>query len=375
MTERSLSKPTKQRIVIKLGTSVLTAGQDRLNKPRLVDLMRQLSQLMQAGHELTLVSSGAVLAGWEHLGFPERKRTLAEKQLLAAVGQSQLMHLYTQLAALYELRVAQTLLIRSDFSDRRRYLNARTTFEGCFEHGLLPIVNENDVVAIEEIQVGDNDTLAAHVASLVEADQLIICSDIPGLYTAPPQDHPEAQLIPEVLQIDDAIWTLAGGVGSHRGTGGMLTKIKAADIATRAGIGLRIVDGSAADILLRAAAYEPVGTWFPPRIQRLEARKRWILAETVAQAALGVDAGAAQALSSQGKSLLAVGLLSVQGQFERGQTVVILDAEGREIARGLTRYGVHELQKIAGQRSGEIEAILGYTLGPVVVHRNDMVLT
>lgn len=363
----------KHRIVIKLGTSVLTAGGDRLNKPRMVDLMRQIAWLMAHDHAVTLVSSGAVLAGWEHLGFPPRKRTLAEKQLLAAVGQSQLMHLYTQLGALYDLKVAQTLLIRSDFSDRRRYLNARTTFEGCFERGLLPIVNENDVVAIDEIKVGDNDTLAAYVASLVEAEQLIICSDIEGLYTAAPQHHPDAELIPEIPEITDEVWQLAGGVGSHRGTGGMQTKIQAADIATRAGIGVRIVAGAAPDVLIRIAQGETPGSWFRPRLQRLEARKRWILAETVANSRVVVDAGASAALVDQGKSLLAAGVLAVEGPFEKGQTVRIYTSGGQEIARGLSRYGSDELEQIRGQKSTQISERLGFSYGPEVVHRSDMV--
>ncbi len=364
----------KRRIVVKLGTSVLTAGGDRLNKPRLVDLMRQIAWLMANDFAVTLVSSGAVLAGWEHLGFPARKRTLAEKQLLAAVGQSQLMHLYTQLGALYDLKVAQTLLIRSDFSDRRRYLNARTTFEGCFERGLLPIVNENDVVAIEEIKVGDNDTLAAYVASLVEAEQLIICSDIGGLYTAAPQNDPDAKLIPVVSEITDAIWNLAGGVGSHRGTGGMQTKIQAADIATRAGIGLRIVSGAQPDVLMRLGQGEEVGTWFAPRIQRLEARKRWILAETDKDSKIIVDQGAQDALVNRGRSLLAAGILSVEGRFDKGQTIRIYADQGEELARGLTRYSSEELRQICGRKSDEIAALLGYSEGAEVIHRSDMVL-
>lgn len=362
-----------RRIVVKLGTSVLTAGGDRLNRPRLVDLMRQIAWLMQHDFEVTLVSSGAVLAGWEHLGFPVRKRTLAEKQLLAAVGQSQLMHLYTQLAGIYEIKVAQTLLIRSDFSDRRRYLNARTTFEGCFELGLLPIVNENDVVAIEEIKVGDNDTLAAYVASLVEAEQLIICSDIEGLFTAAPQNNPDARLISEVAEVTPEIWQLAGGVGSARGTGGMQTKIQAAEIATHSGIGMRIVSGAEPDVLIRLAQGEALGTWFVPRIQRLEARKRWILAETVSNSRLLVDTGAREALLSKGKSLLAAGIIQVEGDFDKGQTVRIYDQQGLELARGLSRYNSEELRQIQGHKSDEIQSILGFSYGAEVIHRNDMV--
>lgn len=364
-----------ERIVVKLGTSVLTAGSERLNRPRMVDLIRQIAGLMTQGYQVCLVSSGAVLAGWEHLNFPPRKRTLAEKQLLAAVGQSQLMHLYTQLAGLYGLKVAQTLLIRSDFSDRRRYLNARNTFEACFEHGLLPIVNENDVVAVDEIRVGDNDTLAAQVASLIEADRVIICSDIQGLYTAAPQNNPEARLISEVDGIDSGIWALAGGAGTAHGTGGMRTKIQAADLATRAGIALHIVAGAEADVLLRLLAGDALGTCFKARIQRLEARKRWILAESVDGARLIVDAGAIQALQTRGNSLLAVGIQEVQGRFSEGQTVAVCDSQGREIARGLCRYSSEVLQQVAGQRSATIQALLGESFGPVVIHRNDMVLS
>lgn len=363
-----------RRIVIKVGTSVLTAGQDRLCKPRLVELMRQISLLRTQGLEVILVSSGAVLAGWEQLGCFKRKRTLAEKQLLAAVGQSQLMHLYAQMADIYGLRVAQTLLTRDDFRDRRRYLNARTTFQGCFEHGVLPIVNENDVVAIDEIRLGDNDTLAALVASLLEADLLVICTDIPGLYTSNPREDLSATLIPEVAEITDAVWALAGGVGSHRGTGGMHTKIQAAEIATRAGVAVRIVPGEAPDILLKAAASEAVGTLFHPAARKLEARKRWILAETVRHSVITVDAGAAKALRTGGKSLLPAGVKAVSGEFTPGQTVRIFSPDQVELARGLTRYSTAELQRIAGQRSDAIEELLGYTHGDEVIHRDDMVV-
>jgi glutamate 5-kinase len=362
------------RIVVKLGTSVLTSGQDRLCRPRMVDLLRQIAALREAGHAVVLVSSGAVLAGWEHLGFPPRKRSLAEKQLLAAVGQSHLMHLYAQMAEIYGIKVAQTLLTRDDFRDRRRYLNARTTFTGCFEKGVLPIVNENDVVAIEEIKVGDNDNLAAQVASLVEADLLIICTDCEGLFTADPRQNTAAELIPEVAQITPEIWALAGDVGSHRGTGGMLTKIQAADIATRSGVAVRIVFGEASDALIRAAEGQAIGTLFQAHEGRLEARKRWILAETATRSRIEVDAGAAKALEKSGKSLLAAGITAVSGSFARGQAVRIFAPEGQELARGLSRYDSHTLALIMGCRSEQIEPILGYTHGAEVVHRDDLVV-
>jgi glutamate 5-kinase len=363
-----------RRIVIKLGTSVLSAGSDRLHRPRIVELVRQVAALRERGVEPILVSSGAVLAGWEQLGFPERRRTLGEKQLLAAVGQSRLMHLYAQIADLYGMTVAQTLLTRDDLRDRRRYLNARNTLLGCIQRGVLPIVNENDVVAIDEIRVGDNDNLSALVASLVEADLLLICSDIAGLYTADPRVDPRATLVREVPEITDEIWGLAGGAGTHRGTGGMRTKIQAADLATRAGTTVMIAEGGMADVILRAAAAEEVGTTFRPRSMRVEARKRWILAETVRQSRVTIDDGASHALVAQGRSLLPAGVVAIDGAFDRGQTIRIYSQSGRELARGLSQYRASDLALIRGKRSADIEAVLGFTYGPEVVHRDDMVL-
>ncbi len=363
-----------RRIVVKVGTSVLSAGTDRLHRPRMVELLRQIAVLREAGAEMILVTSGAVLAGWEQLGFPPRKRNLPEKQLLAAIGQGRLMHLYAQIADLYGIPVAQTLLTRDDLRDRRRYLNARTTFLSCLERGVLPIVNENDVVAVDEIKVGDNDSLSALVANLVEADLLVICTDRPGLLTADPRLDPAAELITDVPLIDDAIWKLAGDAGSHRGTGGMRTKIQAADLATRAGIEVIIAPGDAPELLPRAATGEPIGTRLHARGSRLEARKRWILAETVRGSRVVVDAGASRALHELGRSLLPAGIVLIDGAFERGQTVRIFDSDGREIARGLTNYKAADLEAIRGRQSREIEQILGYTYGSEAVHRDDMVL-
>jgi glutamate 5-kinase len=363
-----------KRIVIKLGTSVLSASSDRLNRPRMVELVRQIAALHDTGHEPILVTSGAVLAGWEQLGFPARRRNLPDKQLLAAVGQGRLMHLYAQLAELFGLNVAQTLLTRDDLRDRRRYLNARNTLLTCLERGVLPIVNENDVVAVDEIRVGDNDNLSALVATLVEADLLLICTDIRGLYTADPRTNPDAQLIDEVHSIDESIWATAGNAGSHRGTGGMFTKLQAAELATNSGLDVVIAAGDAPNVILRAAAGEPVGTLFHAKAARLEARKRWILAETVRHCRVVIDAGATNALTQQGRSLLPAGIVSVEGAFERGQTIRIYDAEGHELARGLSQYSAAALAQIKGRRSSEIEAVLGYVYGPEVVHRDDLVM-
>ena len=363
-----------RRVVVKVGSSVLSGGTDRLHRPRVVDLVRQLCALMASGTQAVLVSSGAVMAGWEALGFPARRRTLAEKQLLAAVGQGRLMGLYTTLAELYGVQVAQELLTASDFRDRTRYLNARETFLGCFAHGVLPIVNENDVVAVDEIKVGDNDTLGALVAGLLDADLLILLTDAPGLYTADPRRHPEARLIPVVERIDDAVWALAGEAGTHRGTGGMRTKIGAAAVATRAGTPVVIVSGETPDAVLRVVAGEALGTRFLPSAGHLEARKRWILSEVASNSRLTLDDGAVRALRERGGSVLPVGVRTVAGDFERGATVRLYTESGAEVARGLTRYRADDLRLIQGRHSSLIRELLGYEYGPEVVHRDDLVM-
>lgn len=360
------------RVVLKLGTSVLTAGTDRLHRPRMVDLMRSLAAVRTAGHEAVLVTSGAVLAGWEALGFPPRDRTPAEKQLLAAVGQGRLMHLYAQLADLYGLNVAQVLLTADDFRDRTRYLSARTTLDACLSRGVLPIINENDTVALEPSKVGDNDTLSAFVANLVEADLLIILTDAPGLYTADPRSDPHATLIPVVERVTPDIWALAGGAGSHRGTGGMQTKIQAAEIATRAGTPIVIAPGDAPSALERILGGEALGTRFLAAESRLEARKRWILAE-VAPGRVILDEGAARAVRERGGSLLPAGIKGVEGTFRRGQTIRLLAPDRQEIARGLSRYASGDLERIAGHHSRDIEGLLGFTYGPEAVHRDDLI--
>ena len=362
-----------KRIVVKLGTNVLTAGTDRLHRPRMVELVRQIAEARALGVEVVLVTSGAVAAGRERLEFPPRRRDLPVKQLMAAVGQSRLMHIYEQIFDLYSIPVAQTLLTRDDLRDRHRYLNARNALLACLLHGVLPIINENDVVAVDEIRVGDNDNLSALVANLVDADLLVILSDVDGLYTADPRREPRAALIPEVRAIDDAIYALAGG-SSMRGTGGMQTKIQAADLATRGGAAVVIASGGAPNAILRVLAGEPIGTRFPPIASRLESRKRWVLAETARHSRVVADDGAARALLEGGKSLLPAGVAAVEGDFERGQTVRIFAAGGREIARGLAQYSAHDLRRIRGLRSSQIAETLGYDYGPEVVHRDDMVL-
>ncbi len=372
-----MSEPLPRRIVVKLGTSVLTAGTDRLNRPYMVGLARQVATLRERGCQVLLVSSGAIAAGRERLGVALHQRSRANvplKQVFAAVGQSRLMHLYEQLFEIYGLQVAQALLTRDDLRDRRRYLNARNTLTLCLERGIVPIINENDAVVTAEIRVGDNDNLSALVAGLVGADLLLILTDIPGLYSADPRSDPSAELIPEVPVIDERIWAVAGGAGTARGTGGMRTKIQAADLATRSGTTVVIASGAEPDVILRVAAGERVGTRFPAHATYPDARRRWILAETARLSRLVVDAGAVAALVRHGRSLLPAGIVAVEGEFDRGQTVRIFAPDGREIARGLTQYRAADVRAIKGLHSAQIAETLGYDYGPEVVHRDDMVV-
>jgi glutamate 5-kinase len=362
-----------RRLVVKLGTNVLTAGSDRLHRPRMVELARQIAEARGHGVEVVLVSSGAVAAGRERLQFPPRRRDLPIKQLMAAVGQSRLMHLYEQIFDLYSIPVAQTLLTRDDLRDRHRYLNARNTLLACLSHGVLPIINENDVVAVDEIRVGDNDTLSALVANLVDADLLLILTDIDGLYSADPRRDPHARHIPEVRAIDEAVYALAGG-SSARGTGGMRTKIQAADLATHGGTSVVIAAGAEREVVARVLSGEALGTRFPAITSRMESRKRWVLAETVLHSRVTADDGAARALTQGGKSLLPAGVVRVEGEFERGQTIRIYTGVGQEIARGLAQYSARDLRLIKGLRSAQIAEALGYDYGPEVVHRDDMVI-
>ncbi|MFM2308899.1 MAG: hypothetical protein RLY87_1020 [Chloroflexota bacterium] len=361
------------RVVVKLGTNVLTAGTTRLHRPRMVDFVRQLAGLRTQGHEVILVTSGAVAAGRECLSMQTRSRDVSEKQMLAAVGQSFIMHLYQQMFALYSVPVGQTLLTKADISDRHRYLNARNTLLTCFAHGVLPIINENDAVAVDEIKVGDNDNLSALVANLVDAHLLLILTDIDGLYTADPRSDATATLIPSVDHITPAIYALAGGTGSVRGTGGMITKIQAADLATQSGIDVVIAPGALPNVIERVVAGEHIGTRFPARVNHREGRKRWILAETVRDGKIIIDSGAARAMLSGGKSLLPAGIVAVEGDFERGQTVRIF-SNNTEIARGLSLYHSADVRRIMGHKSTAIADILGYAYGSAVVHRDDMIV-
>jgi glutamate 5-kinase len=322
-----------------------------------------------------MVSSGAMAAGRERLNYPQLPKDVPAKQMLAAVGQPRLMSLYEQLFGLYGLPVAQVLLTRADLANRRRYLNARNTLQALLSHKVIPIINENDTVATEEIRFGDNDRLSAYVVSLVDADLLVLLTDQDGLYTADPRSNPAAQLVSQVseAEIPLALWQAAGGSANGLGTGGMSTKLQAADLARRSGAAAIIAPGGQADILLRLVAGEQVGTLFPPLVSALDSRHRYILTGGQGDWQIRIDRGAAKALK-KGGSLLPVGVSQVDGEFERGDAVRIVDESGKDLARGLVNYSADELKRILGQRSEAIETILGYFFGDEVVHRNNMVL-
>jgi glutamate 5-kinase len=361
-------------MVVKIGSSTLTAGTDRLNRPQMLELVRQISHLHKQNSDVVIVSSGAMVTGREVLGFPKGRKDIPFKQVLAAVGQVRLMQVWDQLFSLYGLPVAQTLLTREDLADRQRYLNARNTLLALLERHVIPIVNENDVVGVDEIKIGDNDNLSALVANLIDADLLILLTDIAGLYTADPRHDPAAKLIAEVKDIDTAIEALGGRPGSDRGTGGMVTKIQAARLATESGTTVIIADGSVPDVLERLAQGEAIGTCFVPSTSQVESRKRWIISGLASRGEVEVDNGAAVALLRNGRSLLPAGITTVRGHFERGDTVTVMDADGRKLACGVANYSSADLTRIRGLRSSEIEPILGYEYGEEAVHRNNLVL-
>ena len=369
---------TKKRLVVKVGTNTLTGGEDHLARPAMLGVARQIARLVRDGHQVALVSSGAIVAGRQaleasHNGKAAPARDIPFKQVLAAVGQTKLMQMWDELFAKEELVVAQTLLTRADLADRQGYLNARNTLLALMERQVVPIVNENDVVATEEIKIGDNDNLSALVANLIDADLLVLLTDQAGLYTADPRRHATATLIPEVASITDDIIALAAGAGTVRGTGGMATKIQAARLATESGVTVLVAGGTTENVLIRAAKGDAVGTRFRSNRTRIESRKRWILSGLTGKAAAQIDAGAVAALG-RGRSLLPAGVVSIKGRFDRGDSVNIVGPEGSAVGCGVANYSSADLDRIKGRRSAEITKILGYHFGDEVIHRNNVVL-
>jgi glutamate 5-kinase len=371
------SKFPFKRIVAKFGTSLLTGGSDHLDPVMMSKLADQLSQLHHQGEELVVVTSGAVAAGRHKLGLPKKVKGIPYKQVLSSVGQSHLMYTWENLFNEHDITIAQALLTRAVLCDRAGYLNARNTLLALLELGVVSIINENDVVAIEEIQgarFGDNDNLSAMVANLIDADLLIILSDISGLYTADPGVDPAAKLIPEVKKIDERTFALAGGSRGGLGTGGMLTKLQAARMAAACGIPVIIAKGDEPDILLRLAAGENVGTRFLPTTDKLESRERWMLAGLSAKGNLLIDDGAAEALKKKKGSLLGAGIIEIQGSFQRGDLVNVYDVKSNRLGSGITNYSSEEILKIKGLHSRSISGLLGYDYGSEIIHRNNLVL-
>lgn len=364
-----------RRMVIKLGTSVTTGGTARLSPRRLLEIVRQVASLHEHGMEVAIVTSGAVAAGRDVLGNPGLGKNIPAKQMLAAIGQPRLMQTYADLFAIFGLHVAQVLLTRADILNRHRYLNARDTFNALLEQRIIPVINENDTVATEEIKVGDNDNLSALVANLIDADLLVLLTDQPGLFTTDPRNDPNARLIPLIEAIDEEVWEIAGGAGSVLGTGGMRTKIEAAQLATRSGTTVVIAQGSRPDVLLDLISVKggQIGTWFQPVSTRMESFKRWLLSERP-QGVVYVDAGAVKTLQGKRASLLPVGVTNIEGEFERGMVISVRSAENAEIARGVTHYSADDLRQLCGLRSDQIAARLGYTYGDEVIHRAYLVV-
>ena len=365
---------TPLRLVIKLGSSVLTSGTRRLDRDCMLNLVQQIAQLQRQGHETVVVTSGAQAAGREILGFPELDRSLPSRQMLAAVGQGRLMQIYSELFADHDIIVGQVLLTRSDLNHRTRYLNARDTLLTMIDRRIVPVINENDTTAVEEIRVGDNDNISALVANLLEADLLILLTDQAGMFTADPRRHQDASLIQQLERVDDSALAMAGGAGSREGTGGMATKLQAARLASNSGVGTVIARGHEPDVLQRILQGGKVGTRIPASVDSLQSRKRWLLAE-VPRGILHVDAGAVHVLLNGGASLLPVGVTRVEREFRRGEVLQVRGPDGSDIARGLSSYDSADLRSLCGQRSSRISAILGYSYGDAVIHRNNLVLS
>lgn len=366
-----------ETIVVKIGTSSLTRPQTgQLALSIIANLAETLCSLRQQGHRVILVSSGAVGVGCVRLGLQERPKNIALKQAVAAVGQGRLMRVYDDLFNTLQQPIAQVLLTRHDLVSRNRYLNVLNTFRELLELGVIPIVNENDTVAVEELKFGDNDTLSALVASLVEASWLFLLTDVDRLYSADPRLVPDARPIALVRDMKELaqLQIQTGGQGSQWGTGGMVTKISAARIATAAGVRTVITEGSQPTNIQRIIAGEPLGTHFAAQIEPTSARKRWIAYGLVPCGKLYLDDGAVEAIAQSGKSLLAAGISRIEGDFDTNDAVLICDRHDNEIARGLVNYNSDELQRIRGKHSREISLILGYAGAETIVHRDNLVL-
>ncbi len=363
-----------RRIVIKIGSSLLTQNGKGLDTSSIAGWVEQMAVLRESGADVLLVSSGSVAEGMCRLGWSIRPQTLHRLQAAASVGQMGLIQTYESYFKTHSLQSAQVLLTHEDLSNRQRYLNARSTLLTLLGLGVIPVINENDAVATEEIRFGDNDTLAALVSNLVESDLLIILTDQLGLFERDPSLDSSASMIPEIGIKDSRLESMAGGSRSGLGRGGMNTKIRAAKLAARSGTPTVIASGSESQIISQIIQGKRVGTFLIPDIEPLLARKRWLAGQLQVKGTLMLDPGAVRMLTLAGKSLLFVGVIRVEGQFRRGELVSCVDSEGHEIARGLVNYSAEESQKLKKQPSARIKELLGYEDGPELIHRNNLVL-
>ena len=364
-----------RRIVVKVGSSLVTNEGRGLDESAIGEWCRQMAHWMRDGREVIMVSSGAIAEGMKRLGWAKRPQAIHELQAAAAVGQMGLAHMYETKLRENGLKSAQVLLTHADLTDRERYLNARSTLLTLLKHGVVPVINENDTVVNDEIKFGDNDTLGALVANLIEADALIILTDQKGLYSADPRKDPNAVFVHEAKAGDPALELMAGGAGSSLGRGGMLTKILAAKRAAGSGASTVIAWGREADVLMRLVQRESIGTLLIAQTKKSQARKQWISDHLQLRGSVTVDAGAAAKVRSEGKSLLPIGMTSVVGDFSRGDVIAVRDEMGLEMARGLANYASTEARLLCRKSSSEFEKLLGYTAEPEMVHRDNMVLT
>jgi glutamate 5-kinase len=361
-------------LVVKVGSALVTNEGRGVDAEAIARWAAQIARLTTMGRRVILVSSGAIAEGMQRLGWKKRPRAMHELQAAAAVGQMGLVQCYESCFRNHGLHTAQVLLTHADMADRQRYLNARSTLRTLLEMGVIPVVNENDTVVTDEIKLGDNDTLAAMVANLVEADVLVILTDQAGLYEADPRTHPRANLIRDAVAGDPRLEQMAAGAASAIAKGGMLTKVLAAKRAARSGAHTVIASGREPDVLPRLLGGEAIGTLLSAQTVPLAARKQWLADHLTVSGRLTLDAGAAQALLRDGKSLLPIGVREVAGEFQRGAVVGCIDPGGREVARGLVNYSSEEARRIMGRSSREIEAVLGYVDEPELINRDNLVL-
>lgn len=366
--------PKAKRWVVKIGSALLTETGNGLNHEGIADWVQQISHLVQSGKEVLIVSSGSIAEGIHRMGWSERPKALNELQAAAAVGQMGLVQAYESCFQKEGLHTAQILLTHDDLSDRKRYLNARSTLQALLGLKVVPIINENDTVITDEIRFGDNDTLAALVANLVDAEGLMILTNQQGLYERDPSLDPEAKLVSEGQAGDSQLEAMASNRSSALGRGGMRTKLRAATIAARSGAVTLIASGFEKNIIHSLISGEEKGTLLLPRLERMDARKQWLAGHLQVKGSLELDAGAVKAVQDSGRSLLPIGVVAVKGQFNRGEMVSCIDAEGNEIARGLTNYGASEAQKILKKSSDVFTNILGYQGEPELIHRDNLIL-